>query len=278
MDSKEMQKILNEISLLAWRDVSYDTCDNDFISTIDAINLQCNISDELGHNCDELRARLSSFYPEFERRILQKSNIQEASNLIMALHSFIYGRSLEEEDRGPQKWRDDLLKMTETIIAAYKIEPLLHPFEYISHLQYYAGLSHNHKLINDTTCEIKCILDGLINDTNPDISNEEWMKRILARTSAKGIYYQSESNDLRWSLIMENLLQTVDASTLTDSELLLWLNTVNSIQDWYIEIPALYDEILHNIHDELFKRKTTIETLSVKIDNCMMNEEIYGYK
>lgn len=84
--------------------------DEDFVADVRTINLLINLCDESGTDRVELRNRLGEMYPEFVRRLKASATIRQRVTLLRGLYDFIYGRSLEEDDRGPALWRE-FLKM-----------------------------------------------------------------------------------------------------------------------------------------------------------------------
>ena len=50
--------------------------DDDFIANVDAINLLCNLYDDLGLDRTEIRKNMDKLYPQFSRRIYGKGDIR----------------------------------------------------------------------------------------------------------------------------------------------------------------------------------------------------------
>jgi len=124
----KLRDIFNMLNGLVTFKVDKSMSDDDFIAKIDAINLLCNLHDDLGINRGPIRRRLNRLYPEFLRRICGKENIQLAMPLVKAFYRYIYDRS---DDLGPEIWRDSFEDMCCKVVDAYRRNPLIDTADYL---------------------------------------------------------------------------------------------------------------------------------------------------
>lgn len=78
---KQIMERLN--ALVVFKDAKTMT-DDDFIANFGAVNLLCNLYDDLGLDCKGISRKINRLYPELVRRIDSKENIQFAMPLIKA--------------------------------------------------------------------------------------------------------------------------------------------------------------------------------------------------
>ncbi|MCM1141511.1 MAG: hypothetical protein NC453_23315, partial [Muribaculum sp.] len=101
----KFKQIIDQLNAFITFKVDKSMSDEDFIANIDAINLLCNLHDDLKLDRSEIRKKMNCLYPELSHRIYSKKDIQFAVPLIKALNGFIYGRA---DDYGPARWRNNL--------------------------------------------------------------------------------------------------------------------------------------------------------------------------
>lgn len=124
----KFNQIIEQLNALITFKADKSMSDEDFIANIDAVNLLCNLHDNLRLDRSAIRRRTSGLFPELTRRVYEKGNIQQAMPLIMALNNFIYERS---EDFGPERWRDSLTEMCCKVVESYSQEPLIDSTDYL---------------------------------------------------------------------------------------------------------------------------------------------------
>lgn len=210
-----LKDILEKINSLVTFKIEPTMADDDFIANIEAINLLCNVYDELGLDRTGLRDRMDELYPEFSRRICAKDNIQHALPLIKALYSYIYGRRTDSSDRGPQSWRDSLIENCVSVIDAYKKIPLTHSSEYIYALLTASRLSGNNMV--EATTESLSILDRYISDID-NVPVDEQIRRVWACNYSKELV---AVNCEKWDEITRSII-SAEISHLDDKTFVMW--------------------------------------------------------
>lgn len=169
----KFKQIIEQLNALITFKTDKSMTDEDFIANIDAVNLLCNLYDDLRLDRSALRRRMSNLYPEFAPRIYGKENIQHAMPLIKALNDFIYGRA---DDFGPERWRDSLTEMCCKVVEAYCQEPLIDSTDYLFALDIVSRT--NNEFGSPYIEEYKKILDSYQEDI-ATVSLSEQIKRVF---------------------------------------------------------------------------------------------------
>lgn len=191
--------------------------DDDFIANIDAINLLCNLHDDLNIDRSSIRQNLDRLYPEFARRVYGKRDIQQAMPLIKALYRYIYDRGIDNEDRGPQSRIDSLAEMCSAVVAAYREQPLISSFNYLYALSTAAMLRG---CTDRSDClECKEILDSALNEID-SMSVEDRVHYVGAYLKCRHLPIGPEINP-KWAE-EKMLLNDLDIRFLDDEALLEW--------------------------------------------------------
>lgn len=209
----KLRDIFNTLNALVTFKVDESMSDDDFIARIDAINLLCNLHDDLGINRGSVRRRLSRLYPEFLRRIHGKENIQFAMPLIKAFYRYIYDRS---DDRGPETWQDSFDDMCCKVVNAYRRNPLINSTDYLYALDTVCRLDDDDE--NPDIKEYKAAIDAYLEDIDK-ASLTEKIRRVSAYERSKHLFVSD--NWEKWAEIWESL-KYKDISQLDDETFILW--------------------------------------------------------
>jgi len=246
----KLKQIIEQLNALITFKANKSMSDEDFIANIDAVNLLCNLYDDLRLDRSALRRRMSNLYPELVRRIYGKENIQHAMLLIKTLHNFIYGRA---DDFGPERWRDSLTEMCYRVVEAYRQEPLINSTDYLFALDIVSRT--NNEFDNPSVEEYKKILDGYLEDI-ATVSLSEQIKRIRAYERAKHLFVSD--NWEKWTEVREKL-KKADVSQLDDQTFILWreitdIAPVKELKKRAIRSKQMQVEYLQGIIFTEFKR------------------------
>lgn len=157
--------------------------DDDFIANIGAINLLCNIYDDLGLDRTGIRKKMDTLFSQFSRRIYSKENIQLAMPLIQALYRYIYGRG-DNANHGLVNRRNSFIEMCCKAVAAYKAKPMMHSSDYL-----YARMKadYGHCASKEYSTSVNAYLKDLDN-----VSTKERIRRLKAYQDSVG---HAESDD-----------------------------------------------------------------------------------
>ena len=211
----KLRDILNTLNDLVACNVDRTVPDEDFIANVDAVNLLSNLYDELGLDRSEIRKRMDGLYPEFSRRIRGKKDIQLSMPLIKALERYIYGRRVDNTDRGPRNRRNALVEYCFKDMDAYRKEPQMHSADYL-----YALLTASHiadRNINDANEEYRNMLNAYVADID-DVPTEEQLRRLWAYDKSRG---HVAVDWKKWVEVRESL-KYIDVSDFDDATFLLW--------------------------------------------------------
>ena len=74
----KLKYIVEQLNAMVTFNVDKSMTDDDFIANVDAINLLCNLYDDLNIDRTEVRRNMDKLYPQFSRRVYGKSNIQQS--------------------------------------------------------------------------------------------------------------------------------------------------------------------------------------------------------
>ena len=214
----KFKPIIDQLNALITFKVDRSMSDEEFIANIDAINLLCNLYDDLGLDRLNIRRRMSSLYPEFSRRIYGKKDIQFAIPLIKALNRFIYGR---EEDQGPKRWSDSFVEICCKVVDSYRKNPLIDSTDYLFALDTVSRIKDDAD--NDDIKEYKRILSGYLEDID-SVPLVERIKRVRAYERSKHLFVSDYWEN--WAEVREALKET-DLSKLDDQTFILWLEIID---------------------------------------------------
>lgn len=209
----KFKQIIEQLNALITFKTDKSMTDDDFIANIDAINLLCNLYDDLKLDRSRVRKRMSNLYADLARRIYGKENIQHAMPLIKALNDFIYVRA---EDFGPERWREALAEMCRKVVEAYDQDPLIDSTDYLFALDIVSRT--NNEFDSHYIEEYKKILDGYLEDI-ASVSLSEQIKRVRAYERAKHLFVSD--NWEKWAEVREKL-KKADVSQLDDQTFILW--------------------------------------------------------
>lgn len=217
----EFQHIINTLNALVRFEVDKSMSDDDFIANIDAINLLCNIYDELGLDRTEIRKKMDAHFPQFSRRVYSKGNIQATMPLIKALYRYIYGRGADNADRGPINRRNSFIEMCRKAVAAYKDKPMMHSTDYL----YVLGIVS--RMRDDFDCsaskEYSASVNAYLKDLD-NVSNEEKIRRLKAYQDSVG---HAASDDCDKWIETRECLRLIDFKPLDDDTFLIWCDVTN---------------------------------------------------
>lgn len=212
---RQIMQRLNAIVTSVTTVTSGPVSDDDFIAGIEAVNLLCNLCDDLGIDRTGIRRGLDSLYPELLRRISEKDDVQYAVPLIEALYSLIYGRS---DDRGPENWRETFEGMCSRVVDSYRKKPLIDIAGYLFALDTVCRVN-GHTGSNEYKEEYGNYMAAFLGD----IENVTLAERIR-RVRAYGRYRLQfvPDNRERWAQVIREL-EEADPGRLDDGTFILWL-------------------------------------------------------
>jgi len=215
------QHIIDTLNAIVTFKVDKSMSDDDFIANIDAINLLCNLYDDLGLDRTGIRKKMDALYSQFSRRIYSKENIQFAMPLIKALHRYIYGRGVYNADRGPVNRRNSFFEMCCKTVVSYKAKPMMHSSDYL----YVLGIVS--RMRDDFDCsaskEYSASVNAYLKDLD-NVSNEEKIRRLKAYQNSVG---HAASDDCDKWIKMRERLRLIDFKTLDDDTFLIWSEVTN---------------------------------------------------
>jgi len=209
----KLRDIFNTLNAIVTFKVDKSVSDDDFIAKIDAINLLCNLHDDLGINRGPIRRRLNRLYPEFLRRICGKENIQLAMPLVKAFYRYINDRS---DDHSPEIWRDSFEDMCCKVVDAYRRNPLIDTADYLYALDTACRLNDDDE--NADIKEYKAAIYSYLEDID-NASLTEKIRRVSAYERSKHLFVAN--NWEKWAEIRESL-KYEDISQLDDETFILW--------------------------------------------------------
>ncbi len=212
---KRLSDILNTLNDLVAGKVDRAVSDDDFIAGVDAFNLLCNLYDELRLDRSEIRRRMDGLYPEFSRRIRGRKDIQLSMPLIKALDRYIYGRRVDNADRGPINRRNALVDYCFKAMEAYRKEPMMHSADYLYALLTASRIADRN--INEANQEYRNMLNAYVADMD-DVTVEEQLRRLWAYDKSRGHVAVDWE---KWMEVRESL-KYIDVSEFDDATFLLW--------------------------------------------------------
>ncbi len=217
----KLRDIFNTLNALVTFNVDRSMSDDDFIANIDAINLLCNIYDDLGLDRSEIRRDMDKLYPQFFRRVYGKTDIQLAMPLIKALYRYIYGRGADNADRGPVNRRNAFIEMCCKTVVAYKAKPMMHSSDYLYALDIVS------RMRDDFDCSASKEYSASVNaylKNIDNVSNEEKIRRLKAYQDSVG---HAASNDCDKWIETRECLRLIDFKPLDDDMFLIWCEVTN---------------------------------------------------
>ncbi len=212
----KFKQVIDSLNSLVTFEADKSMSDDDFIANVDAVNLLCNLYDDLGLDRTEIRKNMGKIYPQFSRRIYGKKDIQLAMPLIKALYRYIYGRGVDNADRGPIGWRKTFEEMCGKVVDAYRRTSLIHSADYLYALDMVCRLNDDDD--NRNTHEYKETIDYYLADID-NVSTTEKVERVNAYNRS---HYLFTSKDWeKWAEIRESLKHE-DMRQLNDETFLIW--------------------------------------------------------
>lgn len=210
-----IRQIIAELNVLVRHKLDMSASDEDLIANIEAINLLCNLHDDLGLEQPQICKRLPHFYSQFVCRISGKENIQLAVPLIRGLYSLIYGRT---DGCAPETWISAFEQLCARVVDAYNKKPLISPTDYLFAL-------HTASRVN-LDCDycgyrqaVADLLQGI--DTAPV---SEKIRRAKACALSQHLF--SPDNWEEWADQMEQIKHQ-DIEQLDDDTFLLWCDLLD---------------------------------------------------
>ncbi len=211
----KFKQIIDSLNSLVTYEIDKSMSDDDFIANVEAINVLCNLYDDLGLDRTDIRKNMDKIYPQFSRGIYGKKDIQLAMPLIKALYRYIYGRGVDNADRGPIRWRKFFEGMCGKVVDAYRRNPLIHSSDYLYAIDSVSRMNDNE------SCgikEYKEVIDSYLEDID-NVSTAEKVERVNAYNLS---HYLFTSKDWeKWAEIRESLKHE-DMRQLNDETFLIW--------------------------------------------------------
>ena len=212
----KLKYIVEQLNAMVTFNVDKSMTDDDFIANVDAINLLCNLYDDLGLDRTEIRKNMDKLYPQFSRRIYGKGDIQQSLPLIKALYRYIYNRGVDSKDRGPINRRNTLTEMCCKVVKAYNENPIIPSYDFLFALGY---ATRTREFIGQEDYqEIKNIIDGYLKDID-SVSIEDKILRLKAYDESTCLI--GPDNWDKWEDIRNSLLN-IDVRNLDDDIFVAW--------------------------------------------------------
>lgn len=218
----KFRQIIEQLKALITFKVDKSMTDEDFIANVDAINVLCNLYDNLGIDRSEIRKNMDKLYPEFTRRVYGKSNIQQSMSLIKALCRYIYDRGYDKSDRGPVNRQHRLVEMCCKFVASYKENPIAHASDYLWSLD--TVLRSQEFISPDEYKTCNDIVNSLLQDID-NVTDNEKVRRAYAYQESKSLV--RSDNWEKWAEITEEL-KHIDLRRLGDESLMEWIVVTDS--------------------------------------------------
>lgn len=212
----KLRHIIEQLNAMVTFNVDKSMTDDDFIANVDAINLLCNIYDDLNIDRTEVRKNMDRLYPQFSRRVYGKGNIQQSLPLIKALYRYIYNRGVDSKDRGPVNRRNTLTEMCCKVVKVYNKNPIISSYDFLFALGY-ATRTRDY-IGQEDYQEIKNIIDGYLKDID-SVSIEDKIFRLKAHDESTCLI--CPDNREKWEDIRNSLLN-IDVRDLDDDIFVAW--------------------------------------------------------
>lgn len=218
--TEKLQSIFKSIGTLAAYKDYRKMSDTDFIATVEAANLLCNLYDNLGIDRTEIRSEMDAMYFEFYKRIRAEKDIQQSIPLIKALYDFIYGRKVNHADRGPANRRKALVQYCTKAVEAYRNTPRMHASDYLYALLTAARVSNFGYDV--AVGEYKAYLNEFIKNIDV-LPVDERVRRVWAFSELRN--HIRVDNYEQW-LEHKEALKYIDTKQLDDATFILWCEAV----------------------------------------------------
>lgn len=212
----KLKHIVEQLNAMVTFNVDKSMTDDDFIANVDAINLLCNLCDDLGLDRTEIRKNMDKIYPQFSRRVYGKGDIQQSLPLIKALYRYIYNRGVDSKDRGPVNRRNTLTEMCCKVVKSYNENPIISSYDLLFALSY-ATRTRDYVGQEDYQ-EIENIIDGYLKDID-SVSIEDKILRLKAYDESTCLI--GSVNWEQWESIRNSLLN-IDVRNLDDDIFVVW--------------------------------------------------------
>ncbi len=212
----KLKHIIEQLNAMVTFNVDKSMTDDDFIANVDAINLLCNLCDDLNIDRTEVRKNMDKLYPQFSRRVYGKGDIQQSLSLIKALYRYIYNRGVDSKDRGSANRRNTLTEMCCKVVKAYNENPIISSYDFLFALSY-ATRTWDYIGPEDYQ-EIKDIIDGYLKDID-SVSIEDKILRLKAYDESTCLI--GPDNWDKWEDIRNSLLN-IDVHNLDDDIFVVW--------------------------------------------------------
>lgn len=210
----KFKQIIDSLNGLVTFKVDRSMPDDDFIANVDAVNVLCNLYDDLGLDRTGIRKNMDKIYPHFFRRIYGKKKIQHAMPLIKALYRYIYGRGVD--DRGPAEWWDSYVEMCVKVVDSYRKKPLIHSADYLFALDTVCRMSDTPGRTD--IMEYKDTIAAYLGDID-NVPTAEKIRRVRAYWLSHFLFTSDKWE--KWAEVRESL-KYEDAKRLDDEDFLIW--------------------------------------------------------
>lgn len=212
----KLKHIIEQLNAMVTFNVDKSMTDDDFIANIDAINLLCNLYDDLNIDRTEIRKNMDKLYPQFSRRVYGKGDVQQSLPLIKALYRYIYNRGVDSKDRGPVNRRNTLTEMCCKVVKAYHENPKISSYDFLFALGY--ATRTRDCIGQEDYQEINNIIDGYLKDID-SVSLEDKILRLKAHDETTCLI--GSDNWEKWEDIRNSLLN-IDVRNLDDDIFVVW--------------------------------------------------------
>jgi hypothetical protein len=272
----KLKHILEQLNAMVTFNVDKSMTDDDFIANVDAINLLCNLYDDLNIDRTEVRRNMDKLYPQFSRRVYGKSNIQQSLPLIKALYRYIYNRGVDSKDRGPVNRRNTLTEMCCKVVKAYNENPIISSYDFLFALSY-ATRTRDYIGPEDYQ-EIKDIIDSYLKDID-SVSIEDKILRLKVYDDSTCLI--GPDNWDKWEDIRNSLLN-IDVRNLDDDIFVVWtevarLTPIKELKRRSLHSNRMQVEYLQTLVSSEFEkeRKSAAKRKLIR-DLKTLNDDIIG--
>ena len=272
----KLKHILEQLNAMVTFNVDKSMTDDDFIANVDAINLLCNLYDDLNIDRTEVRRNMDKLYPQFSRRVYGKSNIQQSLPLIKALYRYIYNRGVDSKDRGPANRRNTLTEMCCKVVKAYNENPIISSYDFLFALSY-ATRTRDYIGPEDYQ-EIKDIIDSYLKDID-SVSIEDKILRLKVYDDSTCLI--GPDNWDKWEDIRNSLLN-IDVRNLDDDIFVVWtevarLTPIKELKRRSLHSNRMQVEYLQTLVSSEFEkeRKSAAKRKLIR-DLKTLNDDIIG--
>lgn len=276
--TEKFRQIIETLKNLVNFNVDKSMSDADFIANIDAVNLLCDLYDNLKIDCSEIRQNMDKLYPHFSRRIKSKENIQLAMPLIKALDRYIYDRCVSNANRGPAYRRRALEEMCAKVVEAYREVALIHSADYLYAL---CVVFCSKGYVDKSECqEITNILGSYLKDIN-EVSTDEKLRRLNACNKARG-FVNLQNNDLDEWTDVQNSFYATDVRSMDDETFVMWSDATAQMPTKELKrrsghSNAMHVEYLRVLAADEFERISRIkQKQKLRRDLKTLNDDIIG--